>query len=72
MLKTFALIATLTNGNVYTQDSGLTGDDCLAALAQPRILVQISDSTLIDAKRNRAVFACVLDTDAATAFQPFN
>lgn len=72
MLKTFALIATLANGNVYTQDSGLTGEDCIRSLSANHELVQISDSELVGAKRNKAVFACVLDTDAATAFQPFN
>ena len=70
MLKTLALIATLSNGNVYTQDSGLTGEDCIAALSAKHELVQISDNTMVSAKG--AVFACVMDDDAAEAFQSWN
>ena len=51
-MKTFLLIA-LLHGNVYVLDSGLTDEDCMAAIRDGVSRIQISETETVSAKGAR-------------------
>lgn len=48
MLATFSLIA-LLHGQLYALDTGLTGEDCIAAVAAGVSSIQITETTSVSA-----------------------